>query len=176
MSNLTNQPPNPAAATEPPASVSPDAIVQNLRTIREQIALPEEVMAPSARKSRLAHVDADFVQAAINAAGVSPAAQMGLGRTDAELRQEIDAAVRWSAVGDELRALLRLADAHLTVRRQLIGLAALQTYKICVQLVRDPRHAHLASHIAEMKRLNKFGRARRKASKPAATIDSPKTQ
>jgi len=52
-------------------------------------------------------------------------------------------------------------------RRQRIGLAALQTYKICEQLARDETHAsRLAAHIGEMKKLNTFGRSRRKAPQP----------
>jgi cation transport regulator ChaB len=169
MSNITKTTPNTATETDPPVSVSPDEIVRELRTLRERIATPE-VNAPLSLRSRLANVDANFVQAAVNAAGVSEAAQMALGRTDEELRQEIDVAVRWSAVTDELRALLRISVGADFQRRQRIGLAALQTYQICRQLIRDGKNTHLAAHITEMKRLNKFGRPRRKpAPQPIAT-------
>jgi len=148
-----------------PAILSPEQVVQQLRALREQIALPEALPAmPASRRRRLAHVDAQFVVAAINASGASPAVQTALGRTDEDLRQETEASNRWTAVIDEVRALLQsLLDAN-TLRRQRIGLAALQTYKICEQLARDDVHAtRLATHIGEMKKLNKFGRARRKA-------------
>ena len=148
-----------------PAMLSPEQIVQQLRALRAQIPLPDALPAmPASRRRRLAHVDAQFIVAAINASGASPAVQAALGRTDEDLRQETDASNRWTAVTDEVRALLQiLLDAN-TLRRQRIGLAALQTYKICEQLARDDVHAsRLAAHIGEMKRLNKFGRARRKA-------------
>jgi hypothetical protein len=174
MSNIGKTAPNTAADTEPTVPFSPDEIVRELRTLRERMAAPEETNVPASLKSRLAHVDANFVLAAVNAAGVSDVAQLALGRTDEELRQDIDVAARWSAVADELRAMLKLAVALNTVRRQRIGLAALQTYQICMQLARDPKNTQLAAHIAEMKRLNKFGRSRRKAQ-PAA-IQPPKTQ
>lgn len=174
MSNNTNTPPKPAADTEPTVSISPEEIVRELRGLRERIAVADDPAVLPAQKGRLAHVDANFVQAAVNAVGVSDAAQVGLGRTDEELRQEIDAAVRWSAVTDEIRALLQVAVAANTVRRQRIGLAALQTYKICQQLARDGKNSHLAAHIVEMKRLNKFGRARRKATPLPAATQPPK--
>ena len=93
--------------------------------------------------------------------------QTALGRTDEELRQENDATIRWTAVADELRSLLgQILEANIQ-RRQRVGLAALQTYKICQQLARDETHAtRLAAHIGEMKKLNKFGRSRRKAPQP----------
>lgn len=54
------------------------------------------------------------------------------------------------------------------------GLAALQTYQICQQLVRGGKNAHLAAHLVEMKRLNKFGRSRRKAIPLPAVAQPPK--
>jgi hypothetical protein len=174
MSNNTNTAPKPAADTDPTVNVTPDEIVRELRTLRERIVILEDPTTTPAQKGRLAHVDAIFVQAAVNAVGVSEAAQVALGRTDEELRQEIDLSVRWSAVTDELRALLQVAVAANTVRRQRIGLAALQTYKICQQLARDGKNSHLAAHIVEMKRLNKFGRGRRKATPLPAATQPPK--
>jgi hypothetical protein len=148
--------------------LSPEQVVEQLRALREQIPLPDSLPAlPASRRRRLAHVDAQFVNAAINATGASPAVQTALGRTDEELRQESDASDRWTAAIDEVRALLQsLIDANL-VRRQRVGLAALQTYKICQQLARDDAQApRLAAHIGEMKKLNKFGRPRRKPAQP----------
>jgi hypothetical protein len=166
--------------TESPATamLSPEQVVQQLRALRAQIPLPDALPAiPASRRRRLAHVDSQFVVAAINATGASPAVQTALGRTDEELRQESDVSSRWTAVIDEVRALLEsLIDAN-TVRRQRIGLAALQTYKICQQLARDDAQAtRLAAHIGEMKKLNKFGRSRRKAPQPDQPIPEPAPQ
>lgn len=148
--------------------LSPEEVVQQLRALRAQIPLPDALPAmPAARRRRLAHVDAQFIVAAINAVGATPTAQTALGRNDEELRHETDVTDRWTAVIDEIRSLLQsLIDAN-TLRRQRIGLAALQTYKICQQLARDDTHAtRLTTHIGEMKKLNKFGRSRRKAPQP----------
>ena len=165
MASSHPQSPDPSPAQ---AMLSPEEVVQHLRALREQIPLPEPLPnVPASRRRRLAHVDPQFVVAAINASGASPTVQTALGRTDEELRQETGDSQRWTAAIDEVRALLQsVIDAN-TVRRQRIGLAALQTYQICRQLARDNGHAtRLETHIAEMRKLNKFGRARRKAQPP----------
>lgn len=165
MASSNQESPNPSPA---PAMLSPEQVVQQLRALREQIPLPEALPAmPASRRRRLGHVSSQFVVAAINAAGAAPAVQTALGRTDEELRQETDVSNRWTAVIDEVRALLQsLLDANV-LRRQRTGLAALQTYQICQQLARDDAYAtRLEAHIGEMKKLNKFGRPRRKASQP----------
>lgn len=115
-----------------------------------------------------------FTAASINAAGAAEAVQSALGRSDEELRQENDASVRWSAVENELRTLLANLTEMNTLRRQRVGLAALQTYSICQQLARDNAHAsRLAPHIAEMRRLNKFGRGRKAKLQPPTPAPTP---
>jgi hypothetical protein len=147
--------------TEPLTS---EQLVAQLRAIREQIVVPDPVPAPATLRRRLGHVHPDFVNAAVNAAGVSDTVQSALGRTDEDLRKEIDALARKTAVIDEIHALEKVLVASIAVDRQRIGLAALQTYQITRQLARDERHAaRLAPHIAEMKRLNRFGRRRKTA-------------
>lgn len=154
---------NPAEGTDPQAPLPPEEFVLQLRALLARLPNPEVASAPAALRRRLAHVDPHFVQASINAAGTTPEVQTMLGLTDEEMRQETDASNRWTAVADVARTLLKALLAANTIRRQRIGLAALQTYQICRQLARDDRHAtRLAAHLAEMKRLNKFGRARRK--------------
>jgi hypothetical protein len=146
----------------PEPAVVPEDIVRQLRAIADQIRQPGVVPGTAAVRRRLAHVTPELILAAVNAAGASNAVQASLRRTDQDMRQELDTMSRWSAVIDELRSLLQLAFDINTTRRQRIGLAALQTYHICKQLVRDEGHAVLATHIAEMKRVSKFGRPRRK--------------
>src|SRR5690348_15055084 len=104
-----------------PAMLSPEEVVQQLRALRAQIPLPDALPdMPASRRRRLAHVDSQFILAAINATGASPIIQTALGRTDADLRRETDDTDRWTAVIDELRSLLQsLTDATL-LRRQRI--------------------------------------------------------
>ena len=65
-----------------------------------------------------AQVDADFVQASINAVTESD---------------------RWTGVEDELRAMLNGVAAANLVRRHRIGHTALQTYNICRQSARQKK-------------------------------------
>ncbi|HVR40994.1 MAG TPA: hypothetical protein VMU84_18015, partial [Thermoanaerobaculia bacterium] len=140
--------------------LKPEEVVRYLRVLRERIPSEPSSTVTGLRR-RLAHVDANFVHAAVNAVGATEGVQKVLGRTDEELREEIDVSSRWTAVADELRSLLQSILLSNSVRRQRIGLAALQTYKICQQMVRDEKNASLEAHIVEMKRLNRFGRRRR---------------
>lgn len=158
---------NPAEDTNPQGPLTPEEFLSHLRALRARVQLPEAAIAPPSLQRRLGHVDPNFVQASINAAGTTPEVQAVLGRTETELRADVDESNRWTAVGDEGRALLKELDAANLIRRQRIGLASLQTYQVCRQLARDDRHAtRLAAHLAEMKRLNRFGRARRKPAEP----------
>jgi hypothetical protein len=168
MSNSNESTRNPAVQSDTqPAMLSPDDVVRELRTLRERIPRPEATPASAMVRRQLAHVNADFVTASVNAAGVSEVVQKALGRSDEDLRQEIDAVGRWAAAIDEMRALLQSTITANTIRRQRIGLAALQTYQICQQLARDEgQQPRLAAHISEMRRLNRFGRTRRKPVEP----------
>jgi hypothetical protein len=160
--------------TDPPVKLTPEQAVAALRTLRDQLPLPDGSEIPVSSRRRLAHVNAEFAAAAVNAAGVHDAVQTAVGRTDDQMRQEMDAATRWTQFTDELRSLLATSKQADTVRRQRIGLAALQTYKICVQIARDDKNAaRLAPHIAEMKRLNRFGRSRKSQKQPQVPTPVP---
>jgi len=176
---------NPSTTAAPDTTpATPDVLVAQLRAMRAQIPDYGQLTVPKARQIRaVAHVDGPFVQATINAAGASDRLATTIGRTPEHLQQETEDAARWTAVEDELRAMLKgVASANL-VRRHRIGLAALQTYNVSRQLVREEGQSDLLPHLAEMKRLNKFGRSRRASApnqgpqpspKPPATPPSPK--
>ena len=165
-----------AAAEEPGVPGTPEALIAQLRAFRQQI--PDFVPLPVTDTSRrTAHVSGDFVQASINAVGASPLMQNAIGRTADDLRRETEEAARWTAVEDELRAMLQGIAAANRNRRQRIGLTALKTYAISRQLVRDAEVPDLLPHVKEMQRLNKFGRVRRKTAQqpetPPATPPAP---
>jgi hypothetical protein len=155
--------------------LSPEAIVEQLRSLREHI--PEYVQLPTAdvvSLRRVSTVSPAFVQATLSAAAEYDAVASLLGRPVADQRQEVIEADRWTAVENEARALLNgLAAANL-VRRHRIGLTALQTYNISQQLVRQKEHAYLLPHVKLMKGLNKFARTRVKApSSPTPAQPQP---
>src|SRR4029078_11473471 len=96
-----------------------------------------------------------------------------VGRTPADLRQDEVEITRWTAVEDELKAMLKGVSAANLIRRHRLGLAALQAYNISQQLVRHPDHADLLPHVEGMKRLNKFGRRRAKAPVEPPPVEPP---
>ena len=151
-----------AAGVQEPAAVMPETIVEQLRAVRQQIPEYTQLPIPDAKAiRRVAHMNSDFIDAAINAVGASEIVQTAVGRTDAILREENDQASRWTAVEDELRAMLKGVVAANLLRRHRVGLAALQAYSISRQLIRQKEHADLLPHVQGMKRLSKFGRKRR---------------
>lgn len=145
-----------------PEGLSAEELFRTLRALRAQLPEPQ-ALEPGKASSRLAHVDPNYVHAAVNAIGASENVQKALGRTPEELRSKIDDIVDWNSVAGELRAMLQAVTAANIVRKREVGLAVVQANRICEQLARDPANASLTAHIDEMKRLNKFGRRRRRA-------------
>lgn len=164
----TNTPITKALEAGPPTvPLSPDDVILQLRALQEQMPQMEPNLSASRTlRGQLQHVNPLFVTAAVGAVGSSDVVQLALGRSDEAIREDIDLAARWFAVADLARAVQRQSVVIGTVLKQRVGLAALQTYKICEQLDRDVVHAKLSTHVAEMKRLNKFGRVRRRPQEP----------
>ena len=153
---------NAAAGAQEPAGVTPESIIEQLRALRQQIPEYTQLPIPDAKAiRRVAHMNSDFIDAAINAVGASEIMQTAVGHTHTDLRQENDQAGRWTAVEDELRAMLKGVAAANLIRRHRVGLAALQAYSISRQLVRQKEHADLLPHVQGMKRLSKFGHKRK---------------
>src|SRR5882672_6437943 len=90
---------NTQPAAQDTAAVTPEALVEQLRAMRQQIPDYGQLRVPSAQSiRRVAHVDGPFVQAAINGVGASARVQNAVGRTPEELRTETEDAGRWTAV------------------------------------------------------------------------------
>ena len=155
----------PETNIDKPPDLTPEELVETLRTLRDRIPEYLQLPIPDAKSVRaLASLDPQFRQAAFNAVGASELVAKAVGLTADELRRINEDADRWSAAADELRALLQGVVAAILTRRHRVGLASLQTYNITRQLVRHEDHSDLLPHLYEMKRLNRFGRRRRKAS------------
>jgi hypothetical protein len=148
-----------------PQEMTAEEFFRALRALREQ--LPEPKALEGKGLDRLEHIDVNFVHASMNAASVSEGVQQVLGRTPETLRSEVDDTFQWNAVAGELRAMLKAVTSANAVRKRRMGLTAMQTFKICQQLARDPENATLTAHIAEMKRLNRIGRRRTRRAQPA---------
>ncbi len=161
-----------AAAAADGQSATPEAIVETLRALREQI--PEYVqLAPAdARSSQpIANLHPDFAQAAINAIGASPLVQAVVGQTPEALQQEAESAARWSKVEDELLAMLKGVSYANLMRRNRLGEAALTAYAVSKKLVRSPAHAALLPHLALMRKANRLGR--KSQPTPPAPVSAP---
>jgi hypothetical protein len=173
ISNTTNA---AASAGDGTTVLDPNAIVEQLRSLRQHIPGYEQLSVAEASKIRgAAKANSDFVQATINAVGASEAVQSVLGRSPDDLRSEVADAGSWTSVEDELRSILKGVTAANLVRRHRIGLFALQTYSITRQLVRDKQHADLLPHVEDMRRLNRFGRRRARVTKQQPQPPAPQT-
>ena len=174
MNNVT-----PPTTGDPTTTMlAPDEAVQMLRAIRARIPLPDASRMPHV-KFNITGVDPQFVTASINAIGAVDAVQAAVGRSDEDVRQEVETAARWTAFTDEIRTMLAAATQADHVRRQSVNLAALQTYNICKQLARDRTRApQVGAHLQEMKRLNKLGRTKSSTTtqpEPTPAPPSPAT-
>jgi hypothetical protein len=154
--------------------LTPEAMVQHLRALRDQIPGYAPLSKSAARKLHFAaRLDPAFVDAAINGVGASPEVQSGLGTTPEALRREADETARWTAVADELRAMLDGVNKTNLARRYRLNVTALQAYQISKQLLRKNEHPNLLIHVQEMQRLNPFGR-RRLVREPETPEPPPK--
>jgi len=163
-----------AAAAMPDTTLTPDALVEQLRALRLQI--PDYTHLPLADKRtmvRAANASPEMVQASINTVGASPELTGAVGRSADDLRTDTEDAARWTAVEDELRTFLQGISATNLVRRHRIGLTALQVYSMSRQLVRQKEHASLQPHVDLMKQLNKFGKKRKVAAPAPPTVPAP---
>jgi hypothetical protein len=172
----TNTIPNSAADTPQPATpVTPEAIVDQLRGIRSQIAEVTPLNAQQrefARRRTLA--SNEVMQASINAIGASPIVANAVGQAE-DVRGLHEGSNRWTAVEDELRGLLNgIAGANL-IRRQRLSMISAQTFAISKQLVKDPANAQLVPHVEEIKRLKSFPRRKKAAQAPGTPVPAPQS-
>jgi hypothetical protein len=168
---------SPAVDTPQPADMlTPEQVVDQLRTMRSRIAQVSPLTAEQRRILRLqGKLPEGVLQASINVIGASDNITSAVGQPAGEVRQMVDDSNRWTAVEDELRATLNgVAGANL-VRRQKLALIAAQAYTIGKQLVRDPENAALVPHIAEVKRLRAIGRRKKQRTPQTPVPPAPGT-
>lgn len=156
-----------------PLSLTPEGVVEYLRALRTQVPQYGQLETQSLAMLKNANVDANFVQATANVAGVSPLVQQAIGSTPESLHQEAEETRRWTVVEDEVRALLKGITNANRLRRHRIGTTALRGYAVARELARIPEHADLLPHVATMRKMNKFSRVRRKVAKPEAAPATP---
>jgi hypothetical protein len=158
----------------PPAVISPEAMVEQLRALRAQIPQYAQLTVAEAQSLRgPANVHPDFAQAAINAVGASPRVEATVGQSAEELQTIAEASARWSTVEDELRAMLEGVSSGNLIRRHSLGQAALLTYAVSKKLVKQPEHSDLLPHLAQMRLTNRLGHSRKSAAQPQPKAPAP---
>jgi hypothetical protein len=159
----------------PSAGVPPKEVLDGVRGIRDRLGFQRTTASEATARGRVARLSMDFIRAAFIAIAGSPQLLAILGRPLDDLRQDEEFAGEWTAVGDELRALLNEVDTAVMLRRHRMGILALQTLQVTRQLVRDSSNANLLTHLEAMDRFNEFRNAgTRKAAAAPPTPTTPK--
>jgi hypothetical protein len=172
--NLVDTPSQKAADTpQPVPTLTPEQVVDMLRTMRAQIAEVAPLTAEQRKQLRnRTNLPAPVVMASINVMGASDGIAQAVGQPAGVVRQMVDESNRWTAVEDEMRASLNGVSGANLRRRQKIALIAAQAYNIGKQLARDPENAALVPHVAEVKRLRSLA-SRKKRTSQAPETPSP---
>jgi hypothetical protein len=153
---------------QPAPTVTPGALVDQLRAMRAQIGEVTPLTAEQRKKlQRLSRTSNPILQASINIIGALDNVSQAVGQPAEDVRQLHDESNRWTAVEDELRALLSGVAGANVVRRQRVALIAAQAYMIGSQLARDPANAVLVPHVEEIRRLKSFARRKKPAQAPS---------
>jgi hypothetical protein len=147
--------------------IEPEELVQELRRLRERVPNYGQLPIHQAQSMvRVAHLNPEFVNAGLSAAGAYPGTQSLTGMTAKELWQENGDAARWTGVEDELTAMLAGVKAANLKRRHNLGQAILQIYTALRGLIKKKEHSDLIPFVEMMKQTNQI---RGKSPKVAAT-------
>jgi hypothetical protein len=163
--------PNTAPAAETPQStvkLDPEALVEQIRLLR---SLMEEVIPLTPAQKRTLRDQSRkqpdaVVASSINMIGALENVALAIGQKPEEVRRLQTDWNRWTAVADELRALLNGVEGANLVRRQRLALISAQAYSIGKQLARNPVHSILVPHVQELKRLKSFSNRKKTAADP----------
>jgi hypothetical protein len=173
-----SQTPTPAAGiTQPVPTLEPETVVAQLRTMRDQIGEVTPLNAAERKQlRRRGNTSNPILQASISVISSFDRVSQAVAVPADGVQRLYDEANRWTAVENELRAMLNgVAGANL-VRRDRIALIAGQAITIGTELARDPANAVLKPHVEEVKRLRKIARRKKSAAVPQAPAPSPAPQ
>ena len=165
----------PGPSNPDPAKLTPEAVIEQLRTMRSQI----DEVAPLSKeqrklvKQRLRLQPKSVVEASINVIGVLDNVSQAIGQPLDDVRQLQDDSLRWDAAAEEARAFLKGIEGGNLIRRQRLALIAMQAYSIGTQLAKDPAKAVLLPHVEEVNRLKGVSRRRRAAPAPQPPAPAP---
>jgi len=163
---------SPAAADtpqpQPTVNLDPETVVEQIRTLRSQIDEVPQLTAAQKQKLRSrTHKQSDAVIASsVNVIGALDTIAQAIGQKPEDVRQLQLDWNRWTAVGDELRALLNGIDSANLIRKQQLILISAQAYNIGTQLARNPANDVLVPHLQEVKRQKSLSRRKKKVEDP----------
>jgi len=170
-----NSPTTTTADTpQPDTTLLPELVIDQLRAIRSQ--LPEIAPLTSRQRTAMrkrAQVPTEVLQASISVIGASDVVASAIKQPVGGVHALQDESNRWSAVEDELKALLNGVSGANLHRRERLALIGAQAYAIGTQLVRDPANVLLVPHVQEVKRLKKL--AQRKKSPETTPAPAPQS-
>lgn len=163
----TNPPTNAAADTpqpQPSTMLEPEVVVEQLRAIRNQIADVTPLTAEQRKAVRniADRVNDKILQESINMIGAADLVQAAAGQEPADVRALNEESGRWTAVESELRTMLNAVAGANLIRRQRLALIAGRAFDVGAALAKDPDHAILGPHVAEIKRLKRLARGKKK--------------
>ena len=157
----------PALAENPQPTLSPDAIIDELRALSVRMG----EMAPMTSAERRAlrgrlRTPGPILNASIMVIDALDNVSQAVGQPAERVRSSQEELVRWRAVEQELRAMLNGVSGANLLRRLRLDLIAAQAYTIGSQLARDPANAILLTHVEEIKRMRRVSRRRKAAPAP----------
>jgi hypothetical protein len=178
IKNPAVDPNTPAADTPQPAvKLTPEAVIEQLRTMRSQI----EEVAPLTKaqrkvlRERLRSQPTEVVAASINVIGVLDNVSQAIGQPLEEVRQVMEEAARWDAAAGEARAFVNGIEGANLVRRQQLAILGRQAYSIGTQLALDPANSVLVPHVEEVKQLKSVIRRKKTRKTPETPAPTPST-
>ena len=168
MSNTVPNNTTPGTSSADPVKLTPEAVIEQLRTMRSQIDEVEPLSNQQRRqlKQRLRTQKTPIVDASINVIGVLDNVAQAIGQPLDDVRRVQTDAIRWDAVIDEARSFLKSMEGANLVRRQRLALIGTQAYTIGTQLAKDPANAVLVPHVEEVKKLKSLSRRKKAAEAP----------
>jgi hypothetical protein len=172
--NNSSTTPNAAAETpQPQTTITPDAAIAQIRTMRAQLPEVGTLTAKQRAALRNSSQTSDaIVQSSLNVIGVSDVVQSAIGQPLDTVRALQAEAILWKQVEEEARNLVSgLAGAN-AIRRHTLATIGAQAYAIGSQVAKVPENEVLVSHVEEIKRLKKIAR-RKKSATPVPQQPSP---
>ena len=148
--------------TAPLSLVDAKSLVAGFRHLQHRVPEYTQLSVDEARSmTRVAHLDPEFIEMGIHAAGAWNEAEAVVGRSGDQLPDEAETIREWDEVERELTVLLKGISAANLKRKHRLGSSILKLYSVLGSMIRH-NDRHLRPYFDEMKRA--YLRKRRKAT------------